>query len=168
MIFQRSLEKVLNRTKTQTRRIVKPTDEYFGSGIQQPILCVFNATTNRPRFVVGRTYAVQPGRGRAVVGRIQIASIRQEDVRTIGEADAKAEGFITTLDFLCTWAEMYDKSANFYLGSDDLVHYWASRRRGWQTMRVNQFWDWFIWQRPEERYTAWALSFNLVETKAVR
>lgn len=71
MIFGRSLlPLVLDGTKTQTRR---RSDRY------------------RP----GRTYAVQPGRGKRAIGRIRVLDVRPERLMDITEDDARAEGFKT-------------------------------------------------------------------------
>jgi len=91
MIFQYTWEKVLAGQKTQTRRIVKPEHWEFCDGPELAIDTVFYGT--RIKWQVGRTYAVQPGRGKPAVGRIKITAIRKERVQDITEADAVAEGF---------------------------------------------------------------------------
>jgi hypothetical protein len=65
----------------------------------------------RTKWEVGKEYAVQPGRGKAAVGRIQITNIRHEDVRYISDADVRAEGFSSDYSFLLTWTKMHDKAA---------------------------------------------------------
>ena len=47
----------------------------------------------RVQWEIGRTYAVQPGRGKPAVARIRITNIRQERLCDITAADARAEGF---------------------------------------------------------------------------
>lgn len=90
MIFSGRLARlVLRGSKTQTRRPVKPqhSDE---------------------RYRVGQTHAVQPGRGRAAVGRILLTDVRREAVVAITLPDAVAEGFRGVADFARTWIHHYD------------------------------------------------------------
>ena len=136
MIFQHTWQQVLDGTKTQTRRLVKP-GEWVGY-IGKDVL----SGTGRTVYEVGKTYAVQPGRGQAAVGRIRITSIRQEDVRQISKADALAEGFSGPLEFLRVWCGMHDPAAIKQAGSaGDYLQ---------------------IGDRPAERYQAWALTFEVV------
>lgn len=79
MIFQHTWQWVLNGTKTQTRRLVKPGEsentayayppqelgeESFPKGVFH-----FDPETlvRRPVYVIGQSYAVQPGRGKPAV-----------------------------------------------------------------------------------------------------
>ena len=73
MIFQHTVEAVLNGTKTQTRRVVKENqDLWFDEGNY----VVYE--NGRAKYRVGNTYAVQPGRCKKAVARIRITDIRQE------------------------------------------------------------------------------------------
>ena len=88
MIFKDELcDKVLDGSKTQTRRLVKDGDYLMW----WPMPCVFNRN-DRLRFREAQTYAVQPGRGKHAVGRIGIAKIRREPLNAITHDDAQAEG----------------------------------------------------------------------------
>ena len=114
MLFKPELiNKIVLGEKTQTRRPVKSTD---------------------PTWRVGKTYAVQPGRGQSGVWwnpqtkewlrfrseyhgavellRIRILEIDSQDVRDISHADSIAEGFNTECDpkgkFLEIWCGFYD------------------------------------------------------------
>ena len=63
MIFKPELaEKVLAGEKTETRRVVKDGE----------VEC---------RYVPGRDYAVQPGRGKRAIGRIYITDVRREKLK---------------------------------------------------------------------------------------
>ena len=104
MIFQHTLEQVLSGQKTQTRRIIKPGDVAVRSG-QDEITAV--KTNGRTKWAVGKTYSVQPGRGKPAVARIQITRIRRETVSQISEADAIADGFTSRQAFLNTWRHIH-------------------------------------------------------------
>lgn len=95
MIFKQ-WQQVLNGAKTQTRRLIKPTDEYYGSGRPKPhgipIVCVFNRESLRRKYVVGKTYAIQPGRGKKAVGRFKLLAIHREWLQDISLEDTLAEG----------------------------------------------------------------------------
>ena len=116
MLFIMTWRQVLDGTKTQARRLVHSTDYCSGIARVRPsqgyeIRQVWRgrvagrwgeyvhaswptkAALGRLRWEVGRTYAVQPGRGKKAVGRIRLMSIRKEQVQEISEADAIAEGF---------------------------------------------------------------------------
>jgi hypothetical protein len=147
MIFQFTWQKVLNGSKTQTRRIVKPNHEYDQWDhkvvsltidlLPLPAHMVGRKTTV---YQVGKTYAVQPGRGKAAVGRIEITGIKREDVRDISNEDVRAEGYKHVRDFLHVWCGMHDPSIeNGTWGETKLM------------------------SRPKERYTAWVIQFKLVE-----
>ncbi len=94
MIFKSGLcDKVLSGEKTQTRR-VKKEGEYFVGG---PFTRVMVEKQNlykmsRIKWMTGRTYAVQPGRGEKAVGRIKLLAIREEPLQNISDDDAKQEG----------------------------------------------------------------------------
>lgn len=142
MIFQFTFKKVLSQEKTQTRRLVKPNQEY-GGALPHNIPFVYDRMRgNRHIYEIGHTYAVQPGRGKAAVGRIEITRIWQEDVRDISNADVRAEGYNHVRDFLHVWNAMHDP---------------AIERMGWGEK--------VLMSRPANRYMAWVLQFKLVEVK---
>lgn len=86
MIFQHTWEQVLAGTKTQTRRIAKGAS---------------------PPWRVGRSYAVQPGRGKHAVGRILVTDVRREPLGRLSARDARAEGYASRAEFEETWASMH-------------------------------------------------------------
>ena len=90
MIFQHKLDKVLDGTKTQTRRLAKSI----------------------PPKRVGRTYSVQPGRGKRGVARIKILGVRRERACEISDADARAEGCENAGDFLRLWETIHGSNMN--------------------------------------------------------
>ena len=83
MIFQHTYQLVLSGRKTQTRRI-RP-----------------------PRVTVGRSYAVQPGRGKKSVGRIVVTGVWQERLGDLSEEDARAEGYKTREEFFESWKRIH-------------------------------------------------------------
>ncbi len=52
---------------------------------------------------VGKTYAVQPGRGMNAIARIRITDLRLQMVDNISIADVEAEGFAHADDFLTAY-----------------------------------------------------------------
>lgn len=89
MIFRPELAKaILQRKKTQTRRL---------------------ATAKTCRYRAGKSYAVQPGRGKTAVCRITITDVRLEALGEITLKDARKEGFVTTDEFRDYWASLYGR-----------------------------------------------------------
>lgn len=127
MIFQKTWQQVLDGTKTQTRRPVKRPEwgitsfhegmAYAEEGVGE-IIEVWGRRGYR-KWAVGRTYAVQPGRGKKAVGRIRITKIRRERLRDITEDDAQAEGMqryqerdylgYYKTSFIVVWDSLYRK-----------------------------------------------------------
>lgn len=138
MIFQFTWEKVLSGEKTQTRRL---STHHSGSYADGAWFAVYNTLTGYPVWQVGRDYAVCPGHGKAQVARIEIVQIREEDVRNISDADVKAEGFADKFSFMRVWVSMHDKEIH-------KQQYWGLES---------------IKERPAKFYSAWVLTFKLVE-----
>lgn len=89
MLFKPELAtKVLAGEKTQTRR-VKNLGEHLGD-IWGGGKAVFRSD-GRVKWLVGRTYVVQTGRGKPGIGRLRLLDIRKELLQDISEEDAKAE-----------------------------------------------------------------------------
>lgn len=86
MIFQHTWNLILSGRKTQTRRVMKG---------------------DQPPWVVGKSYAVQPGRTKKAVGRIVVTRIWQEALGDISAADAWAEGFDNREAFFETWTRIH-------------------------------------------------------------
>lgn len=108
MIFQHTLEKVLAGDKWQTRRLYVKGDTSIG----HPFGGVASVFRNgRLLYQVGKTYAVQPHRGKPSVGRIRITGIRWEHVCDINIEDAIAEGFDYVEVFLTTWTKIHGRSS---------------------------------------------------------
>lgn len=150
MIFQHTIDKVLSGEKTQTRRIVKPGEEFYPADMGDAAAVMHKGfSAYRLVYEVGRTYAIQPGRGKPAVARMRITDIRREDVREISWEDADAEGFVSATHFLLLWTKMHDPE-----------HYKRYPTTGQQSLAIEQG---ILCQRPAERYQAWALTFEVVK-----
>jgi len=97
MIFKQ-IEEILNRTKTQTRRVLFE-GEYKVEAIDGVIVAIYKRSSSRScrwqlAYMVGKTYSIQPGRGqKAIEGkRIKVVALRVERVQGITERDAIKEG----------------------------------------------------------------------------
>src|ERR1700680_1352858 len=89
MIFRPELARLIAQgKKTQTRRHVK-------------------AGESKCRYVEGRAYVVQTGRGKPGHGQITITGVRRERVDAITLQDARREGFRTTSEFLAYWDQLH-------------------------------------------------------------
>lgn len=89
MIFSPKLAHlILAQKKTQTRRPVKPGE-------------------TECRYVVGRTYAIQRGRGKKSVGRLRVLGVRRELLHELKPLDALAEGFKSREEFFTYWRELH-------------------------------------------------------------
>lgn len=92
MIFRPELARlILAGKKTQTRRIIKPDEDEC-------------------RYQPGRTYAVQPGRGKEEIGRIAVTAVRDELLDSITFEDAREEGFRTRAEFARYWLHLHDSA----------------------------------------------------------
>jgi hypothetical protein len=121
MIFAATWEAVLNGTKTETRRICKPGGWLAASLLGAPqAVYVGRLPHERLKWMVGRTYAIQQGRGQKAIGRIRLLEIRQERLQDIDEAGAVAEG--------CQ-ADVHATALNYYRALWDTLH--GSRDERW-------------------------------------
>ncbi len=99
MIFQPdTISLVLTARKTQTRRKIEE------DGVMGMRPCMYKP---------GRTYAVQPGRGKPSVGRIRVLTVDRVLVTGIPFADAIAEGFNTTAQFYDRWRQLHGNLDGF-------------------------------------------------------
>lgn len=129
MIFKQ-WKQVLDGTKTQTRRPVKEGDlitsaieqlwylnpvSGLGSMVQEKswwvatVVLRYKYEPYRIKWQVGRTYAVQPGRGKKAVGRIRITKIRRERLQDIKPHEFKLEGMPTgAIAEVLWWSKLWD------------------------------------------------------------
>jgi hypothetical protein len=177
MIFQHTWEKVVSGEKTQTRRLVKPVHYQYRDfevgrdvilGVRRADGSGWVANSDPFVWMVGNTYAVQPGRNKKSIARIRITGIRREDVRKISEEDVRAEGFVNRLQFLHTWIGMHDKALRkwakhpWYFNDatmliDDINN--DSLCNALEHLRN------VLNKQPDKFYDAWVLTFELVMPK---
>ena len=85
----------------------------FGERLLNAVLAGEKTVTRRVsngapcKYLPGRTYALQPARGRPGIGRIQVVSVRQECLGALTSADARAEGFAGRDEFFAYWRRLY-------------------------------------------------------------
>lgn len=103
MIFSPDLaEKVIAGQKTVTRcprTGTNPSGEP-GGWIDEPC-----------RYKPGKTYAVQPGRGKRAIGRIRVLDVRPELMTDLDDDEARKEGFKNTREFVAKWLAIYGKGS---------------------------------------------------------
>lgn len=87
MIFKPVLiKKILVGDKTVTRRPLK---------------------TRKCKYVVGKTYGIQPGMARPSIARIRITSVEAVWLGDVNDAEARLEGFEDAEAFFGYWAGLY-------------------------------------------------------------
>jgi hypothetical protein len=102
MIFMYTIDAVLARRKTQTRRAIYPGDRLIRIEGALAVL-TFNG---RPRWIVGKTYAIHRRRGlKSEPGiRAKITGLSKDQrPHQISHADAIAEGFESAEAFVEHW-----------------------------------------------------------------
>ena len=104
MIFEYTLAQVLDVSKHQTRRLVKPHDVALTDDSGRIVAVVNNG---REKWRVGKTYAVQPGRAKPQVARIEITGLRRDQADQISLADALDEGFPDVQSFFNEWLSIH-------------------------------------------------------------
>jgi hypothetical protein len=174
MIFQHTHELVLAGKKTQTRRIVKLDDLFTHTTAnmwkfypEQAKACPYTSVSRGGRkiYCINKTYAVQPARNQKAIARIEIKTIRREDVRNINLKDVTAEGFASHREFLKVWCEMHDPRA-LYMHTEiskETVFEIAARFPKDIAIQYLDGWKRSLEDRPAECYAAWVLTFKLVK-----
>lgn len=175
--FKRELsDLILKRKKWQTRRPFRAGDILL-SGPSRIIRVTKNGKA-RLQWQVGKTYAIQPGRGKKAVGYFTLTDLRFEDVRRITAEDAIAEGFDSVPAFLAVWVGFYDRAVTITRLEDGQWHMTFKTvakitQDSGVTVRVGKMMEEFtgdaqfiresLWKRPAGPYMAWAHTFALVD-----
>jgi len=104
MIFQHTWREIMAGEKTVTRRPIKSTETavFAPEGNIDAVL-----VNGRRKWVVGKCYGIQPGRGQKAKGLIKITRIDHQPLVDITEAGALAEGFSDRDRFLDKWREIH-------------------------------------------------------------
>lgn len=89
-----------HKTVTRRPRTGSNPSEKAGGWIDDPC-----------RYKAGKTYAVQPGRGKKAIGRIRILSVRPETMTDLDDDEARLEGFANTREFVAKWLGIYGKGS---------------------------------------------------------
>lgn len=90
------IEDILAGRKTMTRRVCKQFESLRFD--PNPVWNAAVRGCGRVKWEVGKTYAVQPGRGKPAVTRIRITAIRQERLQDISPDDVWLEGVRCDID----------------------------------------------------------------------
>lgn len=160
MIFQHTLEQVLDGSKTRTSR--RNHGEDFHDGI------VYNVSERyrvwpetgerelldrklRRLYYPGQILAVQAKRGGKGLARIRLLAISSVDVRTYTYPDIRREGFSSRWNFLHLWISMHDSG---WLSKFSQMPYGDTGNLPVDTETL---------LRPDKAYHAWALDFELYE-----
>lgn len=105
MIFQHTTPG--QNGKCQTTRLADINDALTGMKGNHAVRDI----ANRTRWHVGRTYAIQPGRGKKAIGRIRVTSIEYVPNPFFSDLDyARREGFATVREWQDAWRKIHGKN----------------------------------------------------------
>jgi len=146
MLFQHTLNQVLDGSKTQSSRIWK--DSYYPEYYEGELIAIRRLNGNL-LYYIGQELSVQPSRGKKGVARIRIQELHKADVRTFDAGDFERETLNDIL-FYKTWTSMHDK-AHYKVTETHSTNEWIKRLN----------------LRPEQFYTALVFIFELVTESAL-
>jgi len=172
MLFKPALcQAILDGTKTQTRRLVQYGDgklnlgdglwfmqgvgSNFGSMVQRganrtPTVVIRQKyAPYRVKWQVGRTYAIQPGRGKEAIGRFKLLAIRREWLLDISEEDCIAEGVFRVPESPDWWE--YPGSECWFVSSRE------ANSALWDSINTKKGARW------QDNPEAWALELEVVK-----
>ncbi len=107
MIFRHTWIKILSGQKTQTRRLVRDSDRLWSVEHEGRELEKVLWRGERVKWRTGRSYAVQPDRGKKAVARIRLLDIRYQFLAHVSEEEAQAEGFSSLAEFIEIWVKIH-------------------------------------------------------------
>lgn len=121
MIFMKTIDLVLSGRKTQTLRLAHLNDVLGPFSKKTAVIAtVYDGAKGmmqyryRPRWVVGRTYAVQPGRCMPAAGRIRVTDLSEIlDPLKVDLAFIRREGFDSAEPYLRIWHELHGPRPRF-------------------------------------------------------
>ncbi|MHC4566642.1 MAG: ASCH domain-containing protein [Planctomycetota bacterium] len=147
---------ILDGTKTQTRRPVKPGEIAENShgftviGVDgnrvhthwNDQIETVRSLTGYPKFQRSSSRAVQAGRGGKTLYRIWIESIRRERLHDISPADLLAEGGYKSIDeFRAKWNEIYKHTS--------MKKYWWDKNPDVWVLTISPLETVFAQQKPD-------------------
>lgn len=100
---------ILDGSKTQHRYRKQCRDYFKGDAVY----CHYGNGEYKAHFQIGCQYPFQADRSAPVLGTIEIVAIADEVLRTISDADAKAEGFYARSIFFSWWRRDKGWSSDF-------------------------------------------------------
>lgn len=116
---------ILQNLKTQTRRVQRAGDQLVTTAGTITAVC----RHGRRHWQVGRTYAVQPGRGAPQVGRIRLTAIRQQRLQDISPSGALAEGISPIEDHGVTLYTINRTGLYYFSPQEGFTGLWNSLNR---------------------------------------
>ena len=144
------------KPKTQTSRLISPewVLEYDGA----KLVCIRSKKSGQVLHKVNGLHAVQPGRGKASVGKIAILEMFVYDVRTIPQYQTIREGFTSPFYFLRLWTRMHENKAFWCIEDREKVHHAHEGRKP-----DNSLWIHSLGERPKSNYLSVGMVFKKVE-----
>jgi len=118
---------ILRGEKTQTRRVAKPGETWepyseavITSSYRLPLPHQMSPV-KRVKWQVGKTYALQPGRGKSEVGRIRITDIQIElGVQCMHEDEIIAEGYSSIEEYALVWDSINTQKGTRWVDNPDV------------------------------------------------
>ncbi len=117
MIFHHTADWVLGvspntgKPKTLTSRPLRIGD-YINQATPSGDILMVKDPLMRTKYVVGQTYAIQPGRGKPSLGRFVLRRVyRALEAGSLSQDEAEAEGFADPDAFREVWRKLYGEAA---------------------------------------------------------
>jgi hypothetical protein len=135
--------------KTQTRRVKHPQEvliPYHRKTLTPAVVRALPRDIDITRWVVGRRYAIQEGRGQKAIGSFECIGLREELLQDISENDCIAEGIIAQVTFywnsdVMSWVNPLDTNFVFDGPFISPVGAFAELWNGTQNLKGRRWWD---------------------------